>query len=110
MIYHLTMPEIYEPMKGADEYKIPTMEWEGFIHCLKREQLLRVANDNYREAKKIILLCIDETKLAPKVVEEDLYGMGEAFVHVYGPVNREAIVRVVEWAPGKEGYALPEGL
>jgi len=110
MIYHITMPEIYEPMKEAGEYKIPTMEWEGFIHCLKRNQLLKVANGNYRDAKKIILLCIDETKVTSKVVEEDLYGMGETFVHVYGPINKEAVIRAVEWKPGKEGFTLPAGV
>ena len=110
MIYHVVTPEIYEAVKGDDEYKTPTMEWEGFIHCLRKDQLLKVANDNYLGAKKIILLCIDETKLTSQIVEEDLYGMNESFFHIYGPVNKEAITRVIEWVPGEQGYALPDGL
>jgi len=36
--------------------------------------------------------------------------MNEPFFHIYGPVNKEAIIRVIEWVPGNQGYALPDGL
>jgi uncharacterized protein (DUF952 family) len=45
------------------------------------------------------------------VVYEDCYDSGQAFPHIYGPLNVDAVVNVVDFPPGKDGFfSLPAGI
>lgn len=66
---------------------------EGFIHCSFAEQVAGSANRHYGEAAALWLLRIDPSRLqAPWKVEAS--SSGALFPHIYGPINREAVVEV----------------
>jgi uncharacterized protein (DUF952 family) len=51
-----------------------------------------------------VLLVIDTGKVGPKIIYENLEGGQQLFPHIYGELNTEAVVEVVEFKPGLDGY------
>jgi uncharacterized protein (DUF952 family) len=87
---------------GAGPYRAPALETDGFIHCSNRDQVEGVANQFYADQADLLVLCIDADRLTAPVRDEDP-GTGERFPHVYGPIEREAVVEVRELARGPDG-------
>jgi len=57
----------------------------------------------------LVLLCIDARQLSSPVIYEDCYEAGETFPHIYGPIDRAAVVAVVPFPAGPDGdFSLPE--
>jgi len=82
-------------------YAPASLRDEGFIHCSTRAQLIDTANRFYRGQDDLVVLCIDESRLkaelkyeAPTMVHGE--SSGELFPHLYGELNVDAVVRVVE--------------
>jgi len=92
LIYHIIDKHAWD-QTGADNYRADSLTTEGFIHCSKRDQVARVANLFYADHAELLLLCIDAGRLTSPVRNEDS-GTGELFPHVYGPINRDAIIEV----------------
>lgn len=93
-IYHVVLPDVWDNFHGA-LYEAESLDAEGFIHCSFDEQLDGVLQRYYSNVAKVKILEIDATKLDSKLVVEPSTG-GEVYPHVYGPINREAIVGVDE--------------
>lgn len=90
-IFHLAEPA--EWVRSTDAYSPPSVEEEGFVHCSTADQLPVVAREMYLDHNGLILLTIDTDGLDHEaLVYEDLYGEGEAFPHVYGPLPTSAVV------------------
>lgn len=76
----------------------------GFIHCTRQpEVLLEVANRFYRDRPgDFVVLVIDPARLRAPVRDEPpahpapvaSLGTTVLFPHIYGPLNREAVVEV----------------
>ena len=92
LIYHIIDKKAWDPA-SADEFRTDSLATEGFIHCSNRDQVARVANLFYADQTELLVLCIDADRLTSSVRDEDP-GTGDLFPHVYGPINREAIVAV----------------
>jgi uncharacterized protein (DUF952 family) len=115
MIYHITTRGEWQNAQATGHYSAPSLEKEGFIHCSKLNQVLGVANAFYRDLRDVVLLCIDESKLSaalkweapahPEIVD-DAPDYPE-FPHVYGTINLDAVLKVVELPQGENGYHLP---
>jgi choline monooxygenase len=90
LIYHLVAPADWR--KGpADDYRAASLDTEGFIHCSYAAQVAGSANRFYASAGELLVLTIDPARLgAPLKVEPA--GTGELFPHIYGPLNRSAVV------------------
>jgi len=57
----------------------------------------------------LVLLVIDPARLTANVVYEDLYNAGQDFPHIYGPLNLDAVIKVVAFPPEADGtFTLPE--
>lgn len=70
-----------------------TLEEEGFIHASHREQMPGVFERYYAKAgEPLVLLSIDPARLEAEV-REDAVG-DDTFPHIYGPINRAAVVDV----------------
>jgi len=111
-IFHIAEAAAWDESIASGEYRVSTLgktlEEVGFLHCSRRDQVAPVANARYRGAKGLVLLVIDRERLLPETREEDLEGTGEVFPHIYGPLNVDAVVRVLPFSPGPDGaYASP---
>jgi uncharacterized protein (DUF952 family) len=100
-IYHLVLRRVWE--ENPDQpYRADSLASEGFIHCSFAPQVAGAANRFYAEATDLLLLHIDAERLSSPLREE-ASGSGEVFPHIYGPLNRDAVVKVEELAHGPDG-------
>jgi glutathione S-transferase len=95
-LYHLTVAGDWEKDAGED-YTVSTLgkslEDIGFIHCSFITQVAQVAEVLFRGRDDVLLLQIDGARLRSPLRVERVSAHGEAFPHVYGPLNRDAVVR-----------------
>jgi uncharacterized protein (DUF952 family) len=91
-VYHLVLRSAWEE-DPAREYRAPSLTSEGFIHCSLAGQVAASANRFYARAADLLLLEIDPARVASPLLSEPA-GSGEMFPHVYGPINRPAVVAV----------------
>lgn len=94
---------------GLPTYRA-TLDTDGFIHCSRLGQILRVADALYADAGPMEIAAIAPEKLTSLVVDEDLYESNEDFPHIYGPIDVDAIVDILPFEREGGGYRLPEGL
>lgn|SRR5690606_12374120 len=90
-VYHIVLPDRWEQVRNGSTYSADSLESEGFIHCSYDHQLEDVIGRYYRDARELVILTIDVTKLTSKLVSEPSTG-GELYPHVYGPINLDAVV------------------
>lgn len=95
MIYHLTTPAHWSRFGPDDAYVSETFDQEGFIHLSTEGQVPGVLQRYYRGVPRLLKLHVDETKLTSELKHEPSTG-GELFPHLYGPLNREAVVEIEE--------------
>jgi uncharacterized protein (DUF952 family) len=94
-ILHLVPAGFYRSLAGAAPYLPEGFESEGFIHCTQGDELLlQVANQYYCDTPgDFLVLVIEEDKVTAPVKWET---RGTTlFPHIYGPLNRDAVVNVV---------------
>jgi uncharacterized protein (DUF952 family) len=93
MIYHIATSEDWVLHRNSATYQPEGYSKDGFIHCSSQEQVPGVLQRYYAGVKNLILLHIDETKLSSDLKYEEATNK-ELFPHVFGPIKKEAIVRV----------------
>lgn len=110
MIYHITSRHEWRMAQERGEYRAASLESEGFIHTSTAEQVAHVANAFYRGQSGLVLLAIDETRLraqvrweAPAGPSADGISASDLFPHIYGPLDPDAVVRVLDYQPGPAG-------
>jgi len=102
IIFHITRREAWA---GAEAiYLTETFPIEGFIHCSTREQVAEVANARFRGRQDLALLFIDTDKVAAEILYENLEGGQQMFPHIYGGLNVDAVVKVMDFEPRADGY------
>jgi uncharacterized protein (DUF952 family) len=114
-ILHITSRPEWTSAERRGLFAASSLMKEGFIHCSTAEQVVPVANSLYRGQKGLVLLVVDETKLKPEVrweaPAEAPAGGGSSsdlFPHIYGPLNVDAIVNVLDFPPDASGnFVLP---
>lgn len=108
IILHITKREQWEKAKLKGVYRGDTLDSEGFIHCSTSQQLIKVANALFRAQEGLVLLCIETDKVQSEIRYEGAKG-GELYPHIYGPLNINAVVKVVDFEPVKNGkFVLPK--
>src|SRR5689334_22474986 len=100
-ILHFCPVEVWQAAQAGGEYAADTLATEGFIHCSTAEQVHLPANALCPGRTDLVLLEIDESRLA----EPPRYELG--FPHVYGPIPLDAVVAVHEYRPGPDGLFPP---
>ena len=117
-ILHITIRADWDAARAAGSYRPPSLAHEGFIHCSTPAQVIATANKYFRGRTDLLLLCIDEARIATEVRYEPprpIGGVpdpraGERFPHVYGPLALDAVVRVVPLPCDRDGgFTLPAG-
>ena len=95
-IYHIVLPDVWEAF-DTDLYFAKSLDTEGFIHCSFSDQLNAVIARYYSSEPEVIILEIETDSLMSRVVNEPSTG-NEIYPHIYGPINRDAIVSVKRMA------------
>ncbi len=71
---------------------------------------MEVANFLYRGRTNLVLLCVRPDRLTAELRYEALT-TDEPYPHLYGPLNLEAVARVVPFPPLLDGtFQLPAGV
>lgn len=108
IIFHITKRIEWEEALRAGEYRAASLSTQGFIHCSTSEQVVRVANLLFAGQCDLLLLCIEVEELEAKVRYENCEGEQDLFPHVYGSINLDAVVDVVDFNPAQDGrFQLP---
>lgn len=107
-IFHIARREDWESAEREGVYRTPTLPSEGFIHCSRSDQVIRVANALFKGRTGLVLLEIDPRRVGAEIRHENCEGGQEVFPHVYGALDLGAVVRVSEFEPGEDGsFAMP---
>ena len=94
LTYHLALRADWESRSPTVDYAPLSLDREGFIHCTNGvDELVATANRHYREVPgDFLVLVLDRTRIKPIVRYDD---PAQLYPHIHGPLNRDAIVRVV---------------
>jgi len=111
MIYHIASRRAWREAQQRGDYRVESLEKEGFIHCSTNAQVLPVAEKYYPGQRNLLVLKIDPALLSSDLKWEPPSGgapppgvpAGEPFPHVYGPIHLDAIVQVCDLETGPDG-------
>ncbi|MBC1224272.1 DUF952 domain-containing protein [Nostoc sp. UCD121] len=107
-ILHITKRQQWEQAKNLGTYRADSLESEGFIHCSKSTQILKVAKRFFNSQKDLVLLFIDSEKAEAEIRYEEAE-IGELFPHIYGELNIDAVYQVVDFEAAEDGlFELPQ--
>ncbi|WP_317041970.1 DUF952 domain-containing protein [Spirosoma rigui] len=93
MIFHVVSSEDWSKFEGKSIYEADSLQTEGFIHLSERHQVAGVLDRYYRNVPDLLLLHVDPARLTHEATYEAAPN-GELFPHVYGPINKDAIVQI----------------
>jgi uncharacterized protein (DUF952 family) len=107
VILHIIRRDDWLAARSAGIYRPSSLEREGFIHFSLPEQVIHVANAWYRGADDLVLLVVDPAGVGSELRYEEPEPRAPLFPHLYGPLDPEAVVRVLGFPEGDEGFELP---
>ncbi len=107
-IYHIIPREEWEAAVPGP-YQPASLAAEGFIHCSTRSQVLGTANAIFAGRPGLLLLEIDEARVASEIIYEDCYETGQRFPHIYGPLDSAAVIRIHDFPCGPDGLFTLDG-
>ncbi len=116
-IYHITTRDAALAARQTGLYRSESLQTEGFIHFSQRHQVLDVANAFYRGQANLVILVVEPSRLKAELryeapahpsVSPSAPGPENQFPHLYGPLNMDAVLEVVDFPPGADGlFSLP---
>ena len=92
-IYHIAPAEDWERQAGSGEYRHPSLDSEGFIHCSEEQQVERTLKKFFGGRNGLVLLTIETGSLAPELRYEE-GEPGVLYPHIYGVLNVDAVSEV----------------
>ena len=113
MIVHILSRADWQCAVRKGVYAPESLRTEGFVHCSTPVQALKTANRFFRGQRDLLMLCVNELRLSAIVrLEGPVYlqcgSQDEFFPHVYGTIDLEAVVQVVEFPCEVDGsFRLP---
>ena len=118
MIYHIVLASSFRAQLQGTAYQPSSLAEDGFVHCSLEPQVIPVANHYYdRASEQLLLLEIDPDRLASEtryeaaapIARDDSSHLAGAslFPHVYGPIDRGAIMGVGLLARSGGGFSWP---
>ena len=103
-ILHTTPRAAWSAAQANGKYAADSLAGQGFIHCSKVDQIPRVANVIYAGQHGLVLLVIDPGLLNSELRWEPGTDLAtELFPHVYGPINLNAVIQVIDFEPAADG-------
>lgn len=98
IIYHIVTKKSWDDQIESSQYVHESLEIEGFIHASRAYQVEGVLERYYQGVEDLFKLTIDADLLldSSRLKEEMADSIGELFPHIYGPINKSAIIEVVK--------------
>ena len=107
ILLHICPQTDWEISKPTGEYRAASLQTEGFIHCSLPAQTVDTARRYFHGQQGLVLLMIDSARTTAEIRFEAA-NAGQEFPHLYGPLNTEAVVRVIPFPPNADGsFSLP---
>ncbi|MDX1618823.1 MAG: DUF952 domain-containing protein [Balneolaceae bacterium] len=103
LIFHLVPKDDWKEHQDSGVYRPDTLEEDGFIHCSTGKQVQQVANRRFPGRDDLLLLIVDVAGLESDVKMETAESGEEAFPHIYGPLNIDAIIDKISLEPQEDG-------
>ncbi len=92
-IFHICTELEWNNQLNSHEYVHPSLEKENFIHCSEEHQVSGVIDRYFSDKSNLNILTIDTLRIVPKL-QYDKAPNGEDYPHIYGPLNKDAIVDI----------------
>ena len=95
-LYHLADRHEWADYQQDGAIVPASLDSEGFVHCSWGHQVPGTVARHFPAAIDLLALRIDADALGDvRLVEEDLYGLGQAYPHAYGPIPAAAVIDTV---------------
>jgi uncharacterized protein (DUF952 family) len=110
LTFHLVSQEYFDALDAHADYVPHDFARDGFIHCTDdADEMARTANRYYKtNAGMHYYLYIDKTRVRAAIRYDDA---ARLYPHIYGALNRDAIVAVRAARRAADGtFLLPESL
>ena len=103
-LFHIVGSDVWSALGADDHYRPDSLTDEGFVHLSYGDQVLGTADRFYRDLGGPIAVEFVRSELGAPVIEEDSYGTGQRFPHLYGPLPVAAAVARHPLVLGGGGY------
>lgn len=90
-IFHLVTTDYYQQFEHKSYYFPASLEAEGFVHCCFENQIPDIVARYFKGIENLLALKIEIAKLEAEVKLE-MAPVGVEYPHIYGEINREAII------------------
>jgi uncharacterized protein (DUF952 family) len=108
IIYHLVSIDYWESQPADRPYTSADFAREGFIHCTQgEEQLAVVANRYYRNDRRVFYVLVIDADALTSELKYEPGADGMLYPHIYGPLNRDAVVDVLPMPRDPDGAFQP---
>ena len=88
--------EYYEKIKDKESFGKELLENESFIHASTDEQFPLIIHRLEKKGSSFMVLYIDIDKLLSNVKWEYSKSLNQDFPHIYGEINKDAVVKAVK--------------
>jgi uncharacterized protein (DUF952 family) len=107
--YHGTPKPYFDALDPLKPYVPEPFVREGFIHTTEGREAVSITLTKYYKSsvEPWVVLYIDQDRVTSPIRYED---PAEVFPHIYGPLNRDAIVAVRDIARADDGTFLKPAL
>ncbi len=95
ILFHVATQAEWQAQLTSSTFAPQGFAQEGFIHLCTKAQLAGVLDRYYKGQKGLVLLHLDDGLLMDELKYEASTN-SEMFPHLYGRINKEAVVRVEE--------------
>ena len=92
-LYHLATQADWDAYQSAGTITPPSLADEGFVHCSYGHQVPGTVGRHFEGVTDLLALRLDPSLLGDALlVEEDSYGSGQTYPHIYGPIPTVAVL------------------
>lgn len=98
VIYHILTPADWEQAQQQGDYRPVSLSAEGFIHLSTRSQVVNTLANFFAGHTGLVMLAVEAARLQAELRYDA--ADGQFFPHLYGPLNLDAVVDVLQIAPG----------
>lgn len=99
VIFHVTTDKILNEQSNAYYYSHPSLQSEGFIHCSTLDQLEQTLKVHFQPEDELVLVVLNPKWLLEEVKWEYSANRNSDFPHIYGKINKSAMIRLIRLSP-----------